>query len=328
MAAMNAGLLIFDANERANYCNPRVGEMLHMEPDTIVGRPAGTLLDALSPAIHDPEWRGHWRRSIASAPTGFDVTASFPGRPSVHLRVDTFMVEQPDGGKPITALLLRDVTSTSLVAGAHERERIAMDLHDGAVQSLYSVVLGLGTIELDLADRPEAEHWLAGARQARTRIGDIISDIRAYASRLRLGMSGSRDLRSGLSTVAAEVAMSGLITPELDFDAGAAALVPSHAAESLLLIAHEATSNVIRHSGATRVAIHWERMNGSCTLTVQDDGRGFNPRTTDRPAGDGLRNMHERAAALSGRLSLKSEPGSGTEVRFEIPVERLVGAAP
>jgi len=326
LGAMSDGLLLIDAHHRIRYHNAIARNMLRIESDPIVGDHAGMLLDAIGPYIHDPESRARWRASISDAPGGFDVAVALPGHPVVILRVDAFHV-QPPRGKPITALLLRDVTSTSLLARARERERIAMDLHDGAVQSLYGVVMGLGAIELDLADRPEAERSLAVARQARTQISDIISGIRTYASRLRLGISGTRDLRSGIEAIAAEVAMNRLVPPELDFDASDLAQLSPHAVENLLLVAHEATSNVIRHSGATTVAIRWKRVKGACVLTIEDNGRGFVVGATGRRSGDGLRNMRERALALGGRLSVKSEPGSGTEVRLLVPLEVLCGVA-
>jgi signal transduction histidine kinase len=94
---------------------------------------------------------------------------------------------------------------------------------------------------------------------------------------------------------------------------------------SILYIAREAMSNVIRHAGASKVMIRLARIEEKLVLTIRDNGRGFNLAATDAensgPAeGQGLRNMAERAQLLGGRLLVVSSPGHGTEVSVEVRV--------
>ena len=85
-----------------------------------------------------------------------------------------------------------------------------------------------------------------------------------------------------------------------------------------LQIAREATSNIIRHAGASSVLLKVALEAGTLTLTVSDDGCGFDPGATRGLAGHGLRNMVERARSLGARISILSQPGRGTEVRISI----------
>jgi signal transduction histidine kinase len=83
-------------------------------------------------------------------------------------------------------------------------------------------------------------------------------------------------------------------------------------------IAQEALANVARHAGASRVNIDLRAGSGGLSLTVRDDGRGFEP---DRPGGNGLGlgGMAERARLVGGELTIASQPGNGTELSLKVP---------
>ena len=122
--------------------------------------------------------------------------------------------------------------------------------------------------------------------------------------------------------MADELRSTGRLRVDLRLDTdGADALRPDDVTD-VLLIVREATSNVVRHADATTVTIHLTESGGRLRVAVRDNGRGFEMdrlRHRGRRAGDGLRNMEQRARKLGGRLALRSEPGRGTEARVEIP---------
>jgi len=89
----------------------------------------------------------------------------------------------------------------------------------------------------------------------------------------------------------------------------------------ILLAFKEAITNVIRHSGATKVLLRIAIRDGILILEVVDNGRGIEPGKHDTGA-DGLANIHERLNALAGRCEIQSEPGKGTSVRFEAPLPK------
>ncbi|MBX7259351.1 MAG: sensor histidine kinase, partial [Candidatus Hydrogenedentes bacterium] len=78
-------------------------------------------------------------------------------------------------------------------------------------------------------------------------------------------------------------------------------------------------NNTVKHARARNVAIRFVRDNGTCHLTIRDDGVGFDPR--DDFAGHfGLTSMRERATRLGGTLAVESAPGTGTTVSVRVPV--------
>src|SRR5204863_53227 len=84
--------------------------------------------------------------------------------------------------------------------------------------------------------------------------------------------------------------------------------------------AEEALANARRHSGASSVRVAAGDSGGKLWVEVSDNGRGFDPAKI--PAGMGIRGMRERSRALGGDLRIKSEPGEGVTVRFELALEK------
>ena len=208
----------------------------------------------------------------------------------------------------------------ALQAEVAERERMAMDLHDGVLQALYAVMLKLGAQERVLP--AGAEQAREAVHQAVLQVAGIIPEVRSYIVDLRPQQLGQNGLHAGLEILADELRSTGRLRVDLRLDAdGADTLTPDDVTE-LLLIVREATSNVVRHAEATAVTIQLAEVAGRLRVVVRDNGRGFEVdrlRHRGRRAGDGLRNMGERARKLGGHLALRSEPGRGTEARVELP---------
>ena len=88
--------------------------------------------------------------------------------------------------------------------------------------------------------------------------------------------------------------------------------------QTLYRIAQEALANVARHSAANHVDLLLGDEGGVVTMSIADDGCGFDPR--GEHAGMGLASMRERAEALSGQIVIESEPGRGTRIAVTLPV--------
>ena len=86
----------------------------------------------------------------------------------------------------------------------------------------------------------------------------------------------------------------------------------------------EALTNAVRHAGASRISIDVKEHDGCVEVAVSDDGRGFDPETTDG-GGFGLTGMRERVELADGELDIDSGP-SGTTVRARLPVRRRAAA--
>jgi signal transduction histidine kinase len=91
--------------------------------------------------------------------------------------------------------------------------------------------------------------------------------------------------------------------------------------EELLRIAQEATNNANRHSDASEIRIALEYNSSFLTLSISDDGCGFDLNDGYRKTGHwGLKNMQERAAQIRGKCTITSSPGRGTQVEVRLPL--------
>ena len=219
-------------------------------------------------------------------------------------------------------LRLADAKLTLLarqVVGSQEDERahLARELHDGTSQTLVSVKL---LTEAALERLPPDS---AAARQALERAVDRLKtalvEVRGISHRLRPVMLDTLGLPAALSQLADE--MWGLSTLRFAVHVDGEPIDLPEAIKTVLFrVTQEALTNIQRHSGATRVELRLVFDGGAVRLSVQDNGRGFQPDAISRDPqrGIGLRNMRERLASIGGALQLQSEPGL-TVVTAEVP---------
>jgi signal transduction histidine kinase len=200
-----------------------------------------------------------------------------------------------------------------------ERERIAKELHDGVIQALFAVGMGLQGTAL-MTSTPEQAGRIEGA------VGEldkVIRDLRNYIFGLRPGILADRQLDQALRSLGEEVngRSNGGVVVEVESDLAAELSGRSH---EIVQLTREALSNIVRHANAKMSTVRLTRSGRNATLEIQDDGSGFDPRHDS--AGNGLRNMRERAAALGGKLQLTSRAGRGTtlNITFPVSVERAV----
>ncbi|MGH2378034.1 MAG: GAF domain-containing sensor histidine kinase [Candidatus Limnocylindria bacterium] len=197
-----------------------------------------------------------------------------------------------------------------------ERQRIGMDLHDGAMQSLY----GVGLLLEDASER-SLEDPDAGRRsieRAVELLNGTIAEMRRYVMGLRPIRGAERPLSESLPTLASQMGQQALLEVKVDVDPDAERDLDPEQREAAFYIAADALTNVARHARATVARIRLARTDGWTTLEVSDDGVGFDPSVPG--TGLGLRNMRERAFVAGGRLHVGSAPGRGTLVRLELPL--------
>jgi signal transduction histidine kinase len=236
------------------------------------------------------------------------VTGSRPFPPATVRLVETF-AEQAS----VALDLSRSRRDAERVAILEDRERIAKDLHDGIIQSLFALGMGLqGTAAM--VERTEAATRLDAAVDE---IDRVIRDLRNYIFGLRPGILADRQLDQALQALAHEVSeQSGLqLTVEVD---GEVAAELSPRATDVLQLTREALSNVQRHAEATQCRLGLERSGKHAVLTVRDDGRGFDPAGVR--LGQGIANMRDRVKRLGGRVRVVTAPGKGTRLRISIPL--------
>ncbi len=193
-----------------------------------------------------------------------------------------------------------------------ERERIAKELHDGIIQSLFAVGMNLQGTAL-MSASPET------ATRVESAVGEldrVIRDLRNYIFGLRPGILADRQLHQALEAISEEVGSTAHIPITVEVD-GALSAVLSSRSHEIVQLTREALSNITRHAQAKRASVRLTRRGADAILTIEDDGIGFDARGPS--SGNGLRNMRERVAAIGGTLRITSVNGKGTRLRFTIP---------
>jgi len=194
-----------------------------------------------------------------------------------------------------------------------DRERIAKELHDGVIQALFAVGMGLQGTALMSGDEELARRIEAAVGE----LDRVIRDLRNYIFGLRPGVLADRQLGQALRQLAEEFEARSDVVTVADVDDEIASVVTPHGAE-LIQLAREALSNVGRHAHATTCKLSLRQDAGVAVLEIDDDGGGFDPSTVRR--GEGLTNLEGRAAALGGKAIITSVPAQGTTVRVELPL--------
>lgn len=200
------------------------------------------------------------------------------------------------------------------LAVLEERERIAMDLHDNTIQSIYAVGLGLEELLHSLGDG-DLEGSRASVNTALDRLNAVIREIRTYIHELRVAADDTLGAR--MERVIHDVESSEGPAIRFSIHSAVADRLSRPRGEALLHILREALSNARRHAEATNVDVLLAEERGCAILVVHDDGSGFDPDAA--AAGLGLRNMRERAASTAAVLVIESD-GQGTTVRLEMPL--------
>jgi signal transduction histidine kinase len=203
------------------------------------------------------------------------------------------------------------------MAVQEERDRISRELHDGVIQSLFSIGMGLESARALLATDPRRVDDRLNA--AVDGIDDAIRELRNYIFRLRPNQAASMGLARGLTELAREYEVNALVRPHLLVQQDLDARVPGGIVPDVLQIVRETLSNAAKHAGASAVRISASVEAAVLEVVVDDDGAGF--LLAAAKVGRGLDNIRERAAALGGRLEIDSQPGEGTAVRLEVSLD-------
>jgi signal transduction histidine kinase len=198
-----------------------------------------------------------------------------------------------------------------------ERDRIAMDLHDGVIQSIYAVGLQLEDVAERVEGTPRAH---ATIERAINSLNSVIKDIRSYIFDLRPSVSSVEDLPQAIGELAQGLKVNTLIEAEVNVEGELDGLLSDAQALGLYHIAQEALNNIGKHSQATRAWVRLDSDGRSVRLEVADNGRGLAAEGEQEHVGQGIRNIRDRARTLGATLSLDSKPGKGTTVRVVMPL--------
>ena len=239
-----------------------------------------------------------------------------PGR-----RLDDVALRHPDVGKLAAAfnrmldrveLERRQSAASALAAQEGERLRVARELHDEIGQSLTAVML-----QAERAADGGAADSTAELRRIADDIRDSLDDVRRIARELRPEALDDLGLVNALITLCSRLDAQGELRIERQLE-GRLPELPSDVELVIYRVAQESLTNIVRHAHASSATVSLKARAGTVVLRVRDDGVGL---LNELPKGTaGIGGMRERALLIDGRLTIRSEPGRGTEVELEVPV--------
>ena len=210
-----------------------------------------------------------------------------------------------------------------------ERTRIARELHDTLLQSFQAALWKFQVVTYQLSDRPELKRTLEGvidqARQAVTEARDAVQGLRSSTA-------VTNDLARAIRLLCAELAdQGGSNSPSVRVDVeGTPRDLAPILRDDIYRIAGEAVRNSFQHAHAGSIEVQVQYDHRQLRLRIRDDGEGIDPKVLEsgaRAGHYGLPGLQERAKMVRGKLRVKSEHGSGTEIELTIPASVVYAAS-
>jgi two-component system, NarL family, sensor kinase len=206
-------------------------------------------------------------------------------------------------------------TEAVLKGEEQERTRLAKDLHDGLGGMLSGIKYSFSTMKGNLIMTPENA-------QAFERSMDMLDSSIREMRRVAHNMMPEALVKFGLDTALKDfcndVNQSGALKVAYQSIGIEGLELEQTKAITIYRIVQELLNNTMKHAGATQALVQVSRNNELITVTVEDDGKGFDPAILKRSKGIGWSNIQNRVEFLKGRWDVDSQPGQGTSVHIEM----------
>jgi len=220
---------------------------------------------------------------------------------------------------------LQRLSARLVHAQEEERRAIARELHDEVGQALTAIKMDLAMAERSLESSAKARTPLEEARSIAERVVQSVRDLSQLLHPAMLDDLGLPDTlnwylrgfskRTGIRAELVQDRMGERLAQEVEVCA-------YRIVQEALTNVQEALTNVAKHAQASRCRVYLQRLPYTLLITVEDDGKGFDPRRLeagDTQRGLGLVGIQERASGLGGTFRLESNPGKGTRLSVELP---------
>ncbi len=221
-----------------------------------------------------------------------------------------------------TILRLGQLSRKIMMAQEEERARVSRELHDELGQLLTAARLELSWLRKQTPINGQQMEEVAA--QSMRLVEQAADELRRICRGLRPPVLDDLGLEPAAVQLTREFRERTSANVQLIADLEDDAALPAEAALCVYRVLQESLNNVGRHSQASNVKVRLVREGGAIELEVTDDGIGFDPEQVDAGRGFGVAGMQERAGLVGGRLSISSQPGSGTKVSLRL----LVASAP
>ncbi|MCV2360602.1 CHASE3 domain-containing protein [Paucibacter sp. TC2R-5] len=224
----------------------------------------------------------------------------------------------------ISTLMMTELTQHLLTAREDERGRLARDLHDELGALLTSAKLDAARIKSRLSQTATAVPGAPGVSEALERLTHLVGTLNAS---IALGRTIIEDLRPSTLSNLGLVPTLEILVNDFTEATGVQAhcdLQPVALASSTEIVVYrvmqEAITNISKYAQASQLWVSMKQDAGWVTVSLRDDGIGFDADETPRTA-YGLLGMRVRIEAEGGRLTVISQPGQGTSIQLQLPVQ-------
>lgn len=205
-------------------------------------------------------------------------------------------------------------TEAVLEGEEKERSRLAKDLHDGLGGMLSGIKHSLTSIRGSSAATAENTQTL---ERSIDMLDSSIKEIRRVAHNMMPENLNKFGIDAALRDFCKDITASGILKVSYRSLALDQATISDMASLTVYRIVQELVSNSVKHAAATTALVQVSAANGRFSVTVEDDGRGFDPAVIGQTNGIGWSNIRNRVEFLKGKLDIESTPGKGTSVLIE-----------
>lgn len=213
---------------------------------------------------------------------------------------------------------LKQLSAKLVTSQEDERKNLSRELHDAVGQSLSAVQFELHDLAVRLTPYPV--QLRVHIDRIRELVESSLGMVRNMARLLRPAMLDDLGLAAALEWQARELSRSTGVPIRVQADSLTSALPDKHKT-CLFRIIQEALNNICRHANASAVEISLHASPTELTAAIRDDGCGFQP---GKAHGLGLIGMQERVENLCGKLSIRSQPGKGTQIEAVLPLPQTL----
>lgn len=214
-----------------------------------------------------------------------------------------------------TQLLARVIS-----AQEEERRRIARELHDETGQALTSLMVGLKFIE----DSAETIPIKKKTAELRALTAQTLGDVHHLATELRPSLLDDLGLVAAIQRYTRDYSAKMHIPVDTQVTGFRTERLPQEVEVTVYRVIQEALTNIAKHAEASNVSVVLRYENALLAVVIEDDGRGFDVnRLLAAKSGDrlGIYGMYERASLIGGHLMIESQPGAGTTIFLQIPLD-------
>lgn len=206
-------------------------------------------------------------------------------------------------------------TEAVLKGEEQERTRLAKDLHDGLGGMLSGIKYSFNAMKGNMVMTPENT---TAFERSMDMLDSSIKEMRRVAHNMMPETLVKFGLDAALKDFCNDINQSGALRVSYQSIGMQDAVIDQTVSITVYRIIQELINNTMKHAGAINAIVQLTQAAGRLTVTVEDDGRGFDTAILQQPAGMGWNNIQNRVEFLKGAMDVRSEKNKGTSVHIEL----------